>query len=99
MDPGRVRPTLENIISIRAIPNLSARDAVGFVFLLKRILQKELADERPNSRELDSRIDELALTAFDLCADCRSQIYSVHVDEAKWRVAPLEENYSEFGRR
>ncbi len=99
MNSERVRLVLESIVRIRAVQNFSAREAVGFVFLLKRILQDKLPDEWANCHELDRRIDEMVLTAFEFYVHCRGQINSIQVNEAKRRVALLERIYSEVEGR
>ena len=99
MNSDRVRQALEGIVRIRAVQNFSAREAVGFVFLLKKIFQDKLPDDPESCRELDSRVDELALVAFDLYVQCRGQISDIQVNEARRRVAQLERIYSEVEGR
>lgn len=94
MNSEKVRQTLEGIVRIRAVQNFSAREAVGFVFLLKKILQEDLTTDPAIRRELDRRLDELVLAAFDLYVQCREQIYDIQVSETKRRVALLERIYS-----
>jgi RsbT co-antagonist protein rsbRD N-terminal domain len=94
MNSERVRQALEGIVRIRAVQSFSAREAVGFVFLLKGILQEELAADWASYHELDGRLDEIALAAFDLYVQCRKQISEIQVSEAKRRVALLERIYS-----
>ena len=45
-------------------------------------------------RELEDRIDSLALTAFDLFTRCREKIHEVQTSEVKRRVGVLEKMYS-----
>jgi RsbT co-antagonist protein rsbRD N-terminal domain len=99
MSSDKVRQALEGIVRIRAVQNLSAKEAVGFVFLLKEILQQELSDNGPIRLELDRRVDEMALAAFDLYSQCREQISAIQVSEARSRVALLERIYSEVEGR
>jgi RsbT co-antagonist protein rsbRD N-terminal domain len=81
MDPHRISQSLEGIVRIRAVQNFSPRSAVSFVLALKTILRKELAPDLDMSRELDDRVDELALVAFDLFVRCREQVYDVRLGE------------------
>ncbi|HVB29134.1 MAG TPA: RsbRD N-terminal domain-containing protein [Terriglobia bacterium] len=99
MNSGAVQQALEGIVRIRAVQNFSAREAVGFVFLLKKILQPELSAGGAMGLELDSRVDEMALAAFDLYVQCRGQISDIQVNEARRRVALLERIYSEVEGR
>lgn len=94
MNSERVRQALEGIVRIRAVQNFSVREAVGFVFLLRKILQKELAAEGLIRHGLDGRLDEMILVAFDLYVQCRNQICDIQVSEAKRRVGLLERIYS-----
>jgi RsbT co-antagonist protein rsbRD N-terminal domain len=98
MNSERVRQALDGIVRIRSVQNFSAREAVGFVFLLKGILQKELTDGAIR-HELDGRLDEMVLTVFDLYVQCRNQICDIQVSEAKRRVGVLERIYSEVEGR
>jgi hypothetical protein len=99
MDSAKVRQALEDIVRIRAVQNFSAKEAVGFVFLLKEILQKELSAEGSIPPDLDRRVDEMALVAFDLYSQCREQISAIQVSEARNRVALLERMFSEVEGR
>ena len=92
----RISPRLEDIIRIRAVQDFSPSQAVGFVFLLKAALREQLAGEEQGPAmaqelaEFDSRIDALALLAFDLYQQCREQIFEIRVKEAKaWRESAL----------
>ena len=99
MDSAKTRQALEDVVRIRAVQNFSAREAVGFVFLLKGIFQQELPADAAIRFELDSRIDEMALVAFDLYEQCRAKISDIQVSEAKRRVALLQRIYSEVEGR
>ena len=99
MDSTRIRQTLEDIVRIRAVQNFSARESVGFVFLLKGIFQQKLSSDAATRLELDRRIDEMALIAFDLYAKCRAKISDIQVNEARRRVALLQRIYSEVEGR
>jgi hypothetical protein len=99
MNSARVRQTLEDIVRIRAAQNYSAREAVEFVFLLKGIFQKRLASNEAIRLELDRRVDEMALTAFDFYTQCREKISDILVSEARRRVALLQRIYSEVEGR
>jgi hypothetical protein len=88
----RLSPLLDDIIRIRAVQDFSPSQAVGFVFLLKAALREQLAGEKQDQpllrqelAEFDSRIDALALLAFDIYQQCREQIFDIRVREAKSR--------------
>ncbi len=81
MDAGQIAPALDAIIRIRAVQDLTASQAVGFVFLLKPIL-RELAPES-DQVALNERIDRLALMAFDKYMQCREQLAEIRVSEGR----------------
>jgi hypothetical protein len=99
MNSTNVREALENMVRIRAVQNFSAREAVGFVFLLKGILQRELSSDEGIRMDMDRRVDEMALTAFDIYTQCREKISDIQVSEARRRVALLQRIYSEVEGR
>ena len=88
---------LDGIVRIRAVQDFSAGQAVAFVFLLKKII-RDLFPEHVQrcsyeAAALESRIDDLALLAFDIFMRCREQIIEIQAKEAKRRVAVLEKAY------
>ena len=94
MDSAKLRKALEDILRIRAVQNFSAKEAVRFVFLLKEIFRQEPSDSEPVRLELDRRVDEMALDAFDLYSQCREQVSAIQVSEARRRAALLQRIYS-----
>jgi len=87
------RPALEDIIRIRSVQDFTPSQAVGFVFLLKGILRRELQGPAEELTALEDRIDEMALGGFDLFMNCREKIYEVRADEALRRTVVLERMY------
>jgi alkylhydroperoxidase/carboxymuconolactone decarboxylase family protein YurZ len=91
MRQDRVKAALLDIIRIRAVQDFPASTAVGFVFLLKDVLG-ECGKEFPAlaartwgtglAPEIDKRVDELALVAFDVYMGCREQIAMLRVKDA-----------------
>jgi hypothetical protein len=94
MDAASAARALEGVVRIRAVQNFSASEAVGFVLLLKPALRAELPAGPEIEADLDRRIDQIALAAFDLYARCREQIYEVRLREAGRRSEMLEKIYS-----
>jgi hypothetical protein len=90
-----VAPVLERMIRIRAIQDFSPSRATNFIFLLKRIIREELEQEVREEdlynalRELETRIDELALLAFDIYMKCREKLYEIRANQAKNQVSGL----------
>ncbi len=81
METDQIAPALDAIIRIRAVQDLSASQAVQFVFLLKPIL-RELAPEHDQVL-LGERIDQLALMAFDNYTRCREQLAEIRLSESR----------------
>lgn len=83
IDTEKVSLFLDNIIRVRAIQDFTPSKAVSFIFLLKKVLREELdreIQENSNAEELrtiESRIDDLALLAFDIFMKCREKIYEL----------------------
>ena len=68
-DADGIAVTIEPLIKIRAVQNFSPSQAVGFLFVLKTIIRKELKKElkKINPEELvsiDTRIDSLASVSY-----------------------------------
>ena len=88
--PKKVAPILDQIIRIRAVQDFSPAQAVGFVFSLKEAIREEMAGETPVSAKdimaLESRVDEMALLAFDIYMKCREKVYELKAMEAKNRT-------------
>jgi len=96
MDSEKVNSSLEEIVRIRAVQDFSPARAMTFIFLLKKVLREELAQEIKESPAaceellaLESRVDEMALRGFDLYTKCRERIYEIRAKEAKNQVSRL----------
>lgn len=81
--------SLNNIIRIRSVQDFSPSQAIGFIFLLKKAIREVLESGIQEKQVLDewmefqSRIDQLALLAFDVYMECREKICEIRVNEAK----------------
>jgi len=94
MDAEKICGCLEEIVKIRSIQDFTPAQAVSFVFSLRQVVREELGAELDPGRldelaELDSRIDQMALFAFDIYAKCRERLYDIRVDEVKRTVSGL----------
>ena len=94
-DLDTLRPGLDNIIRIRAVQDISASQAVAFIFLLKQVIRDEMEQEiqeGPIGKELlevESRIDGLTLLSFDIFMKCREKIYDLKANELNNRTIRL----------
>jgi hypothetical protein len=81
--------SLNSILKIRSVQDFSPSKAVGFIFLLKKAMEETLKREireepiREEWLKFLSRIDELALRAFDIYMDCREKICEIRINQAK----------------
>ncbi len=83
MDLARITPALDGIVRIRAVQDFTAGQAVSFVFLLREVAQEQLRDEKEILGNVERRIDELAILAFDLFMRCREKMYEIKAGELK----------------
>ncbi len=90
MDRESVTRALDPLVRIRAVQNFSPADAVGFVFGLRAAVF-EVSGAVPDS--LQTRIDELALMAFDQYMSCREQIFELRAKELR-----LQARYAMMGK-
>lgn len=80
---------LDDIIKVRAVQNFAPSKAIGFIFSLKKVVREELKKEIRQNQineemlQFESRIDDLALFAFDIYAKCRDQLSDLKTDELK----------------
>ena len=87
--PEALNDFLDKVIRIRAVQDFSPSQALAFVFSLKGVIREVLGKEiRENQLHdplllLETRIDALALRAFDVYMGCREEIYELRVNEVK----------------
>jgi RsbT co-antagonist protein rsbRD N-terminal domain len=83
------QPSLDSILKIRSVQDFSPSKAVGFIFFLKRAIGETLKNEMCKESAMDewlefqSRIDDLALQAFDIYMDCREKICEIRINQAR----------------
>jgi len=94
-DSESISEFLDKIVRIRAVQDFSPANAVGFVFLLKTAVRENLAKELGDSRVLqelldfESRVDGLALMAFNIYMQCRETIFEMRATEIRNRVSRI----------
>jgi RsbT co-antagonist protein rsbRD N-terminal domain len=88
MNVERIAPSLDQLVRMRAVQDFSASQAVGFVFLLRDVLRCECPDEL--TPEVEQRIDQMALLAFDLFVKCREAMEHIRTAEARRGVYVLD---------
>lgn len=82
-----VTKALDPILRIRAVQTFSPSAATAFVFSLKPIIRQHLSGSGSGAgvdlEDLDRRIDEMALAAFDIYMACREKIYELKANESR----------------
>jgi len=96
-DTDSTAVTMEPLIKIRAVQNFSPSQAVGFLFVLKTLIRKEIKKEikKIDPEELvsiDTRIDSLVLIGFDVFVQCREKIYDLKTNTERSKI------YTAFAR-
>jgi hypothetical protein len=89
MDQEKITASLDRIVRIRAIQDFSASQALAFIPTLKGIVRrqfsKELAkgDMAEELRQLEERLDQVLLMAFDVFMSVRQRVYEIKCEEVK----------------
>ena len=92
-DIEKLKASLTDLIKIRAVQNFSPSEATGFIFSLKNVIRKELEQEVIEGKvlselnELESFIDDTALTAFDVYMDAKEKLFKIRINEIKAQLA------------
>ncbi len=86
---GECQASLDAILKIRSVQDFSPSKAVEFIFQLKKAIEETLRGEICREQNIEawgafqSRIDALALQAFDVYMGCREKICEIRVNQAK----------------
>jgi hypothetical protein len=95
-DVASLDSVLDDIVKMRAVQDFSAAQAVSFPILLKKIVREECASDYARYpaeyADLEARIDDLTLLAFDLYMKRREQMLEIKYNEAKRSMFLLERN-------
>jgi len=92
---------LDQIIRIRAVQDLAPSEALVFVFFLKNAVREKLASHVEEFRlfeellTFESRVDRLALLAFNIYVQCRESLYDVKLAEIRRRTSRILERASQ----
>jgi RsbT co-antagonist protein rsbRD N-terminal domain len=88
-DSEKISGFLDNIIRVRAVQDFTASQAVSFIFELKRVIRQELEKDKKievpydELLGLDSKIDAIALSSFDIFMKCREKLYDIKANELR----------------
>lgn len=96
-DPAELEDSLDRIIRVRALQDMSPADAVGFVLLLNSVFAEVAVDATPDDRRvLTERVEQLLLTAFNVYSRCREQVYEIRVNEIRNRSLKVMERLNSW---
>ncbi len=85
-------PAVDDIVKVRVVQDFAPSQAVAFVFLLKTAVREIVAAEKavkPSQDEIldfESRLDGLALLAFDVYMRRRERIFEIRTKEIRGRA-------------
>jgi hypothetical protein len=90
VEADQLSSPLGKILQIRSVQDFSPSQAVVIVSLLKNALQEEMKENKIEMNgmieewfDLESRIDQLSLMAFDIYATYRERIHEIRLKEVK----------------
>ena len=84
MNSEKLCASLDNILKIRSVQDFSPSSAVSIIYALKEAIREEYNDHPLDKLlEIESRIDELSLLAFDVYMKCRERIFEIRINEIK----------------
>ncbi|XPV76547.1 MAG: RsbRD N-terminal domain-containing protein [Desulfovibrio sp.] len=88
-DADAIARSLEKMIKIRAVQDFAPSRGLSFVYLYKKLLRDVFFEELEEAGALDeflrfeTRVDNLALIAFDIYSTCRERLFDQRVTEVK----------------
>ncbi|MBI5325468.1 MAG: RsbRD N-terminal domain-containing protein [Ignavibacteriae bacterium] len=100
-EPLKLNVAIEDIIKIRTVQDFTPSEAVGFLYLLKKVIRKEYhQDEKEpllfrEMLEFESRIDQAVSLAFDIYVELKEKIYEIKAGEVKARYGKMVDRFNE----
>ncbi len=96
VDRERCRPHLEALLRVRAVQEFTPSQSAALIFLVKNVVREAVgaakgAAEAGELLAFESRVDALALLAFDVYMECRERIFAISAQEMRRRSAILWE--------
>ena len=85
MDTAVLRPALEAVIRLRAVQEASVAEALAFIFQVRPLVRQALPGHDRES--LDTRVDRLALLAFEEYVRCRERLSEIRLNESRRAMA------------
>lgn len=85
LDEEALAATLDGMLRIRSVQDITPSRAVGFVLALKNVVREELGGEIGGKGILEElfrfedRVDRMALQAFEVYTKCREDLHSIRL--------------------
>ena len=101
MNRDELLDALDGIVRIRAVQDFSPSEAVSFVFQLKAVIRDVIDEQLQRSErwddlaDLESRIDRVALLAFEKYTECREKLDEIRNKQIESGTMKLREEASE----
>jgi hypothetical protein len=92
IDKPALKQILDPIIRIRAVQAFDPSQALEFIFHLKQILRAQLDSKHIKAQipdaiqQLDFKLDQIGLIAFDIYMECREKVYHIKANENRDRT-------------
>ncbi|MBQ9537488.1 MAG: RsbRD N-terminal domain-containing protein [Desulfovibrionaceae bacterium] len=96
VDVASVKQSLDRLIKIRAVQTLTPSQSIGIIYLLKPILREHILPQMLKEHalelylEIESRVDSLALLAFDMYSKDREIVAENRITEIRNQYAQLK---------
>jgi hypothetical protein len=100
MNETELLDSLDGIVRIRSVQEFNPSEAVAFVFDLKTIIREVVGDrsivlEQSGAlAEIDSRIDRVAMLAFDKYMECRQKLFEIRTDEIRRQATHILKRFT-----
>jgi hypothetical protein len=91
--------SVDAVVRVRAVQDFSPSQALQVFTVLKNILRRQLdGPVRENGwqaryRELEDKVDQLCMLAFDIYVKCKEQVWELKARQAQDRVSYLLRKY------
>lgn len=96
-DIDKISKSLNDIIRIRAVQDITPSQAIAFIGYLKAIVREEISSENQTKMfadellAFDHLLDNLMLLSFDIYMECREKIYDIKANELRNMTSKLVE--------
>jgi hypothetical protein len=99
-DPSDVESSLDRVIRVRALQEMSPAEAVGCLLDLKRVFSEVVGDaSEADKSSFDRGVDMMLLAAFNVYSRCREQVYDIRVNEIRNRSLKVMERLNSWRER